>query len=302
MSHRQRAGDRMHEEIGSLYRRLKENVSVKKLKEISSDIIDAYKMKNFSLLRRYASGIGLEVAALKKNRLFSRLIQIYHPDKFKLITREIDGSFKNNDIEALKKYERIFTLDMAGGKMAVEYSEDYDIDTEDFDRFGMAIVGDEYFRYGEDDEPERSTDIDFYEALRRELGGEMKYSISPFDLNSLDGELDLSDYGISHLDGIERLINITSLNLSGNRICDLGPLASLSNLESLFVSENLIRDIEALRTLHGLKELDVTFNNIENADLLLDLENLNYVNLAGNRIGNESVADTLREKNIIVVY
>ncbi len=46
----------------------------------------------------------------------------------------------------------------------------------------------------------------------------------------------------------------------------------------------------------------MTFNNIDNADLLLDLENLNYVNLAGNRIGNESVADTLREKNIIVVY
>jgi len=292
----------MHEEVGSLYRRLKEKVSVRKLKEISSDTIDAYKVKNFSLLRRYASSIGLEVTGLKKNRLFSRLIKTYHPDKFKLIIREIDGSFKNNDTEALRKYERIFSLGRDGGKIAVEYSEDYDIDTEDFVRFGMAIVGDEYFRYGEDDEPERSADIDFYEALRRELCGDMKYSLSPYDLNSLDGELDLSDYGISHLDGIEQLINITSLNLSNNRICDLGPLTSLSNIESLFISENHIRDIEALGTLHGLKELDVSFNDIENADLLLDLENLNYVNLAGNRIKNESVADALREKNIIVVY
>ena len=292
----------MHEEIGSLYRRLKEKVSVKKLKEISSDIIDAYKMKNFSLLRRYAFSIGLEVEALKKNRLFSRLIQTYHPDKFKLIIREIEGSFKNNDIETLKQYERIFTFDRRGEAVVVDYSEDYDIDTEDFYQFGMDIVDDEHFSYDEVDDPERTVEVDVYEALQRELCGDIKYTLSPFDLNSLDGELDLSDYGILHLDGIEHLMNITSLNLSGNRIWDLGPLASLLNLESLFISENRIRDIEPLRTLSSLKELDVSFNDIENADLLLDLENLNYVNLAGNRIKNESVADALREKNIIVVY
>ena len=292
----------MKTEIGSLYLRLKEEVSEKKLKEISSESIDAYKAKNFSLLRRYASCIGLEVTAHRKNRLFSRLIQTYHPDKYNLIIRGIESSFKSNDFKTLKQYERMFIFHRADGTLDLNYSEDYDLDTDDFRQFGMDVVDDGYFDRDEDDETGSTVEMDFYEALQRELCGDVKYTLSSFDLNSLDGELDLSDYGISHLEGVEHLTNIVSLNLSGNGIGDIGPLASLSNLESLFISENCIRDMETLRKLSGLREIDVSFNDIERADPLLSLENLEYVNLVGNRIADESVLDTLRDKGIIVVY
>jgi hypothetical protein len=300
----------MEREIGSLYQRLKSKVSVDRLKEISSEIIHAYKIKNFPLLQRYASYLGLDVSSMRKNRLFSRLIQTYHPDKFNLINDEIDSCFKKNDIEALKHYERVFMFEWGSSPILVEYSEVYDIDTEDFDRFGMGIVDisifdtrivDEYLHYDEQDDQERSEEIDIFDALQRELCGGLAYTLSQFDLNSLEGDLDLSDYGISNIEGIEHCVNIASLNLSGNRIFDINPLASLTNLESLFLSENRIRDINSLSALTGLRELDVSFNDIEKADVLLSIDTLKYVNLAGNRIKNEEVTERLRNRNAIVI-
>jgi hypothetical protein len=292
----------MDGEINTLYRNLKKTVSEDRLGEISSEIIQAYKLKNYSLLDRYASCLGLESGSIQKNRLFSRLIQTYHPDKCNAINSEIDRYFRNNDVDSLKRYERAFTFERTQRTVSVEYHEEYDIDSEDFYQFGMDIVDDEYLSCEEDEDSERTVEIDVYEALQRELCGDTKYTLTPFDLNSLDGELDLSDYGILHLDGIEHLMNITSLNLSGNRIRDLEPLSSLLNLESLFVSENRIRDLQPLRALSSLKELDVSFNIVENVDSLSDLENLKYVNLTGNSIANELEVDKLREKRIIVVY
>jgi hypothetical protein len=291
----------MDSEIRSLYSRLKEEVSVDNLKEISSDIIHAYKTRNYPLLQRYASCVGLDVASTEKNRLFSRLIQTYHPDKFNLINLEIDNYFKKNDFEALKQYMRIFTLDWRSRPIAFEYSEDYDIDTEDIERFGMGVVGAEYFSNQEDTDSESTAETDFYEAVKRELSGELAYTLSPFDLNSLEGELDLSYYGISNIEGIGHCANITSLNLSGNRIIDLRPLSDLANIESLFLSENRISDIESLGSLTGLRELDISFNDIEKADALLGLENLKYVNLTGNRIEDEELVQNLRKRNTIVI-
>jgi hypothetical protein len=292
----------MDGEIKNLYRKLKKTVSENRLKEISSEIIQAYKAKNFPLLERYAAFLGLDSGSMKRSRLFSKLIQIYHPDKYNAINGEIDRFFRDNDVDSLKQYDRLFAFERTREAVSFEYHEEYDIDGEDFYQFGMDIVDDEYSSYDEDNNPDTTAETDVYEALQRELCGDTKYTLTPFDLNSLDGELDLSDYGILHLDGIEHLMNITSLNLSGNRIRDLGPLSSLLNLESLFVSENRIRDLQPLRALSSLKELDVSFNIVENVDSLSDLENLKYVNLTGNSIENESEVDKLREKRIIVVY
>lgn len=221
----------MDSKIRSLYSRLKEEVSVDNLKEISSDIIQAYKTRNYPLLRSYASCLGLDI-----------------------------------------------------------------------ERFGMGVVGAEYFSNQEDTDTESTAERDFYEAVKRELSGGLAYTLSPFDLNSLEGELDLSYYGISNIEGIGHCANITSLNLSGNRIIDLRPLSDLANLESLFISENQISDIESLGSLTGLRELDISFNDIEKADVLLGLENLKYVNVVGNRIEDVELVQYLRKRNTIVIY
>jgi len=292
----------MDGEINTLYRKLKKTVSEDRLGEISSEIIQAYKFKNYPLLERYASCLGLESGSIQKNRLFSRLIQTYHPDKCNAINSEIDRFFRDNDVDSLKRYERAFTFERMQKTVSVEYHEDYDIDSEDFSQFGMDIVDEEYLSCDEDEDPERIVEIDVYEALQRELCGDMKYTLSPSDLHSLDGELDLSDYGIMHLDGIENLMNITSLNLSGNMIEDIRPVAVLRGLESLYLAENRISDIDTLCALNGLREIDLSFNDIEKVDVLLNLDNLKYVNLTGNRLKNLAATDALRKKNVIVIY
>ncbi|MBN2322925.1 MAG: leucine-rich repeat domain-containing protein [Spirochaetes bacterium] len=292
----------MEGEIKSIYRKLKKTVSENRLKEISSEIIQAYKAKNYPLLEEYASFLDLDCGSIKRNRLFSTLIQTYHPDRYNAINSEIDCFFRNRDIDSLRHCERVFTFERRQKAVSVEYQEDYDIDGDDFYQFGMNIVDDEHTRYDEADDTDTAVEIDVYEALSRELCGGTSHIMTPFDLNSLDGELDLSDYGILHLDGIEHLSNVTSLNLSGNRIGDLGPLSSLLNLESLFIAENRVSDVEALSLLSGLKELDLSFNAIEHVNPLFGLYNLKYVNLTGNRIKDASEIDMLRDKGIIVVY
>ena len=295
----------MDGEINNLYRKLKKWVQEDRLGEISSEIIEAYKLKNYPLLERYASCLDLEPGGIRKNRLFSKLIRIYHPDRYNAINSEIDHFFRNNDVDSLKRYERVFAFEPPQETASVEYHEDYDIDGEDFYQFGMDVVDEEY-SICDCDEPKRSVGIDAFEALQRELCGDTKYTISPFDLHSLDGELDLSDYGIANLDGIEGLVNITSLNLSGNMIHDVGPLAALKDLESLFLAENRISDIEALGSLSGLREIDLSFNDIEKADVLLDLDFLEFVNLVGNGpkkgAAGDGTVEALRKKNVIVIY
>ena len=242
-----------------------------------------------------------EPETIKVNRLFSRLIQVYHPDKYNAINREIELFFRDNDIASLRYYEKVFSFEKGRETESVAYHEKYDIDGEDFENFGMGFVDEEYSGQGAAEQG----DVDLFAALTRELCGEHEHTLSFFDLYSLDGELDLSDYGIVRIEGIEGCVHITSLNLSGNRIENVSPLAGMTGLESLFLAENRISDIECLGALTGLRELDLSFNEIADVSVLTSLHGLQFVNLTGNRLKSPAADEAirrLREKDVIVVY
>lgn len=126
-----------------------------------------------------------------------------------------------------------------------------------------------------------------------------------------DGTLDLSQKGLTSLDGlgeIEGIETVTQLYLNNNLLVSLpsGTLSNLANLKTLDISCNFLslvpeefddlRQLEALSlsnnflsklpemNLPQLKELKVDGNSLEVFPLaLLNLANLNQIILSGNR-------------------
>lgn len=109
------------------------------------------------------------------------------------------------------------------------------------------------------------------------------------DLSPIAGLVNLSAfYGwnllkIRDVRSLASLVNLRTLDLSGNQIEDISPLASLVDLQILNLSENNIRDFSPLASLTNLERLDIRGNEIEDEgalwDMLVRLENLNYLQL-----------------------
>lgn len=84
-------------------------------------------------------------------------------------------------------------------------------------------------------------------ALNKKLNKEPVTSdITKAELESLTGEIDLSNNNISNLEGLQYAINITRLNLSQNNLINISQLASMTNLTWINISSNHIVDLSPL--------------------------------------------------------
>lgn len=92
---------------------------------------------------------------------------------------------------------------------------------------------------------------------------------------------DLKDFnrGIESLEGLQYAKNLTSLDLSENRISDLGPLAELKNLSYLELDRNNIRDLTPLAGLDSLEHLNIYNNFLESVEPLSELYNLQFLDM-----------------------
>jgi uncharacterized repeat protein (TIGR02543 family) len=115
-------------------------------------------------------------------------------------------------------------------------------------------------------------------------------SITDLTVNDLgDGDYDSStDFGITNLQGIENLTNLTSLDLSHNQISDVSPLAKLTKLTDLDLSWNQISDVSPLSRLTKLTELILGDNQISDVSPLANLTNLTELDLSHNQISDVS--------------
>ncbi|KAK4451663.1 hypothetical protein QBC34DRAFT_423654 [Podospora aff. communis PSN243] len=90
-------------------------------------------------------------------------------------------------------------------------------------------------------------------------------------------DLDLYDNLISHIRGLDDLVNLTSLDLSFNKIKHIKHISHLKKLTDLFFVANKISKIEGLDGLDKLRNLELGSNRIrvlENLDALPALEEL----------------------------
>ena len=100
------------------------------------------------------------------------------------------------------------------------------------------------------------------------------YVLDPYEVFAVDLDLTL----------LPRCINLTYLDLSGNRISDISPLAGLSHLKTLHLLENKITDIRPLAGLVNLQILDLQRNRIVDITPLKGLTQLEKLYLNSNQI------------------
>jgi internalin A len=94
----------------------------------------------------------------------------------------------------------------------------------------------------------------------------------------------LDAFRMHSLDGVEKLENLASLDLTDNRVSDVGPLAGLEKLGQLTLTGNEVSDLSPLATLPVLSDLGLSDNEVSDLGPLADVPTLRLLGLAGNRI------------------
>ncbi|KAF4589411.1 Protein phosphatase 1 regulatory subunit SDS22 [Ophiocordyceps camponoti-floridani] len=97
-------------------------------------------------------------------------------------------------------------------------------------------------------------------------------------------DLDLYDNLISHIRGLEQLPNLTSLDLSFNKIKHIKHVSHMAQLKELFLVANKISKIEGLQGLESLTSLELGSNRIRELENLDKLKNLEELWVAKNKI------------------
>ncbi|MDD5456244.1 MAG: leucine-rich repeat domain-containing protein [Candidatus Margulisbacteria bacterium] len=272
----------------------------------TAGIIKAYKEKDYQFFNRQAKKLGIEPKKTNLSKIFTNLVQLYHPDKLNGIIKEIKKLYNEKNHLKLKNFAELYivTSDNISRTSAIdfEYDEEYGLDDDDFLKFGISVVDQEEIFSDPDDDIQNHPGQSFTDAVNTEFCRNLGYAWNIVDLQRLEGELELQFQNINDLSGIENCSNISSLNLTHNLLVDVNILSELKQLEILYLAENLIEDISFLRKLTNLRELDISFNNIREINILLILKKLEYVNLIGNPINDPHIINKLHGKGITVIY
>ena len=293
-------------DVKELYERCRKNITAERLKNISSDVIEKYRQRNFHGLSWYASLMGLSPGNDSMSRIFARIIQTYHPDKLKKIQNDLELHYHAENADALVYFIQIYLFDpddRPRGRPVEMPVEEYSYGEKDFG-YGEGDLHDDLNDYRTDDEMDYEEEVreyGFIEAANDAFFGNLDITVEAGDLKNLQGEIDLSGCDIVDLRGMEYCVNLAGINLSGNRIERLGPLGKLTFLEKLYLAENEIDSIEPLRGLSELRELDISFNMISDISPLLDCRELVYLNALSNPLEDVSVISELQKRGVIVI-
>lgn len=293
-------------EIKELYLKLKNAYTEENLNNISAKIISSYKKKQYEYIRK-------QIRKIKKiinfnddniNKAFSKLIMLYHPDKLNFYKDQIEKNYEAENMDKLFQLSHILCIlekdeeikaDAEDIAFAADFQAGYD--EEEFDSVDEMDFDEDYYNNAYDYE---ESDYTFFTALKSKQYGNAKNYFEYSHLKDIEGELELSNYDIEDLSGIEYCINISSLNLSSNNIEDISKLQGLALLEEIDLSSNFINDIDGLKNLKNLRIIDLSYNKIKDISPLFNLDSLEYINLIGNKIPIEQI-NLLREKGVMVV-
>ena len=145
-----------------------------------------------------------------------------------------------------------------------------------------------YFMDKESFEEVEEDDLDytnrsFLTALKRRVYGNLNVDFPMYLLEDLE-EIEMADYEIEFLDGIEACRHVRVVDLSNNNLTDLSDMRDLHQVERLYVANNHIGLIDPLSNLTVLQVLDISYNDVDDLSPLFELSHLSYLNVMGNRI------------------
>ncbi|MCE9596684.1 MAG: leucine-rich repeat domain-containing protein [Spirochaetia bacterium] len=291
---------------------LRSAYSRENLNRITTWLVAAYRGGDEGSVRTLFNSVRERAGLRHENepgRIFAMLVKLYHPDKAQYYKNQIDSSEKGNEtgdlshillalstIEQCRITEQIVA--QAEDDMEPYMDEEGGYDEADFDRYGEMRSDWEDELEEQDDQEEYARD--FISALSTKEYGNLDMRYTKGILSSIEGAIDVSDYEIDDLAGVEYCTNITVLNLAHNRIEDLRKLEELTALEELYLSDNEISSVTPLAALESLKTLDLSYNQIEDITPLTQLHDLEYLNLIGNPVPQE-LLKLLRPEIIVIL-
>jgi len=277
-------------EIGELYRNLKTAYTPENLGLVSGRIIELFRDKRFDALRAMQKVVNEYTTCQEEkiNKVFSRLIMLYHPDRLRQNLERLDSAYRDGDFEALYSMSHILTVqNLEPGHAALSSV----ITEEDLaEEFGWdeGVDGYSYFMAGE--ELEAQEDLEpgmemrsFLSVLKRRVYGNLNVDFPMYLLEDLE-EIEMADYELEDLEGISACHYARAVDLSNNNLTDITELGELKQVERLYLSNNQIGLIDSLYNLSVLQVLDISFNDVDDLSPLFELNYLSYLNVMGNRI------------------
>ncbi|MCJ1486567.1 hypothetical protein MMC06_006745 [Schaereria dolodes] len=152
--------------------------------------------------------------------------------------------------------------------------EGYELDTDNIDLVHCRISSIPAIQL------ERFTEVEKL-CLRQNQISEIEF---PDSLGVALRDLDLYDNLISHIKGLEKLENLTSLDLSFNKIKHIKHIDHLKKLKDLYLVQNKIQKIEGLDGLDEVRNLELAANRIREIENLESLKGLEELWLGKNKI------------------
>ena len=277
-------------EIGELYSNLLKAYTDENLGLVSGRIIGLFRDKKYDALRAIQKVVNEHTPCNeeKVNKIFSRLIMLYHPDRLSQNLEQLEKAYKTDDFEALYSMSHILTVQNLEPEHAVLSSVLTDEDLAEEFGWDEGTDGFSYFMAGEEleQEMEDNSILDsrsFISVLKRRVYGNLNVDFPMYLLEDLE-EIEMADYELEDLDGISACHYARAVDLSNNNLTDISELGELRQVERLYLSNNQIGLIDALYNLSVLQVLDISYNDVDDISPLFDLSHLSYLNVMGNRI------------------
>ncbi len=292
-------------EDSALYHKLKEAYTETNLNKISRNLIRLYYEKQFNQLKTIAEMITdwvvIKIGEDKKG--FSKLIQLYHPDRIQYYHNELENYLTLKNRSRLQRLEHILVIqNIEEIAIVLDNYEDIDYTVEyewDADSTGFSYFSDTSSpRHSERRTKVSRSNYSFYDAVRIRNYGNTTTEIPSWYFEDWD-EIELTESEIGDLDGIEYCINAVTVDLSANSITDISPLFGLTSIEELNLSDNKIGYIDVLSNLLKLKSVDLSNNQIDDLTPLFDLPELEFCDISGNKVPPAQVLE-LEELGISV--
>ncbi len=305
MSHQKKNYLRLME-IKELYNNLKAAYTEENLHLISSRIIDMFRDQKYDSLRAIQRVVNEfhPCSEEKINRVFSRLIMIYHPDRLNQSLDKLEQAYKRGDFEEMYTMSHILNVQNLKPEHVTVSSIITDEDIEETFGWDEDVDGFSFIMEQEEYEEEFEEDIDltghtFLSSLKRRIYGNLNVDFPIYLLEDLE-EIEMADYEIEYLDGIDACRYARVVDLTNNNLTDLTDLQHLHQIERLYLSNNHIGMIDPLSNLTVLQVLDISYNDVDDISPLFELSHLSYLNVMGNRIPSWQL-EKLQMKGVTVV-
>jgi len=276
-------------EIGELYSNLKKAYTAENLGLVSGRIIGLFRDRRHDALRVIQKVVNEYTPCNEEkiNKVFSRLIMLYHPDRLSQNLKQLEKAYRGGDFETLYSMSHILTVQNLEPEHVLLSSV---LTEEDLaEEFGWDENADGYSYFMAEEELEQE-DVDsglerrsFLSVLKRRVYGNLNVDFPMYLLEDLE-EIEMADYELEDLDGISACHYARAVDLSNNNLTDISELGELRQVERLYLSNNQIGLIDALYNLSVLQVLDISFNDVDDISPLFELNYLSYLNVMGNRI------------------